>query len=321
MARLDTAALERDLASSRASLQSAQAELQRVAAQEEVDRLDTQGSVAGARDAVATAEQTLAEAQRALNTAQQLFDRGAASQNELTQGRRTRSLRRKGSSSKRPSPCRAPRRAKPPFRSSPPPDAAAARRRSPSCRRPSPTRNRPSEDAVLRAPFAGTVATIGFDVGDEVGGGVSSGRRRAKAACAWWMSRALLVTANFDENRASELQPGQPAAITPDADADALGSDATVRRVGSVADRTNNTAQLEVELDFEGDVASRASLRRHHPPRLHGNGAGHSQQRGGRPARTARSRLGRGRGKLRLQNHRDRNRGRHRRRHGRTRQP
>ena len=251
LARLDTAALERDLASSRASLQSAQAELQRVTAQEEVDRLDTQGSVAGARDAVATAEQTLAEAQRALGTAQQLFERGAASQNELTGAQdavataqrqleqTTLSLQSAQTSQASFSQLAAAGRSSS--------EAQVSQLQTTIA-----NQEQTLAEATLRAPFAGTVATIGFDVGDEVGA-VSSTQTGAGGLRLVDVS-SLLVTANFDENRASELQPGQPATITPDADADAL-LDATVRRVGSVADRTNNTAQLEVELDFEGDVA------------------------------------------------------------------
>ena len=250
LAQLDTSALERDLASSRANLQSAQAELQRVTAQEEVDRLDTQSGVASARDAAATAEQTLAEARRALSTAQQLFERGAASQNELTEAQDAVSTaQRQLEQTTLALQSAQTRQAS--FS-----QLAAAGRSSGEAQVAQlqttiANQEQVLEDAVLRAPFAGTVATIGFDVGDEVGGAAAP---TGEGGLRLVDTSSLLVTTNFDENRASELQPGQPATITPDADADAR-LDATVRRVGSVADRTNNTAQLEVKLDFEGDIA------------------------------------------------------------------
>ncbi len=240
LATLDTAALERDLASSRANLQSARADLARLNAQQQVDRIDTQTSVASAQDAVANARETLADAETALSTTQRLFDTGAAAQNDLTTAQAAvESARRRLESARLTLQSAQTRQGS--FG-----DLAAAQRSSAAAQVAGlettvANLEQTLQEASLVAPFAGTVAAIGFEPGDAVGGGGASLRLVD--------TTSLYVAADFDENRAGELAAGQRATVTPDADADAR-LQATVRRVGAVAVRSNNAAQLNVDLDF-----------------------------------------------------------------------
>ena len=243
LATLDTASAERDLASSRASLQSSQADLERLNAQQQVDRIDTQTSVASGQDTLASAQETLADAQNALTTTQQLFDAGAASQNDLTSSqaavdgaqRRVESATltlqsaqmRQGSF-----------------------DQLASSQRSSAAAQVAGLETTVAnleqtlQQSRLVAPFAGTVATLGFETGDAVGGASAGASLRLVD------TSSLYISAEFDENRAGELAAGQKATVTPDANAETHLS-ATVRRVGVVATRTNNAAQLSVDLDFD----------------------------------------------------------------------
>ena len=241
LARLDTASLERDLASSRANLQSARADLERLNAQQQVDRIDTQTSVASAQDAVANAREALADAQNALSTTQRLFDTGAASQNDLTTARAAQESAQRRLDSARLTLQSAQ------TRQGSFDQLGAAQRFSAAAQVATlettvANLEQTLQEASLVAPFAGTVAAVGFEPGDAVGVGAGASLRLVDTT-------SLYVAADFDENRAGELAVGQPATVTPDANAEARLS-ATVRRVGAVAVRSNNAAQLNVDLDF-----------------------------------------------------------------------
>ena len=241
LAQLDTASLERDLASSRANLQSARADLERLNAQQQVDRIDTQTSVVGGQDAVANAQDALADASNALATTQRLFDSGAASQNDLTTARAAvESAQRRLDSARLTLQSAQTRQGS--F------DQLGAAQRSSAAAQVAGLETTVAnleqtlQEARLVAPFAGTVADVGFEPGDTVGAGAGAGLRLVDTS-------GLYVKAGFDENRAGELTAGQPATVTPDANAEAR-LNATVRRVGAVAVRSNNAAQLTVDLDF-----------------------------------------------------------------------
>ncbi len=254
LAALDTAATERDLASNEASLASARAELARLTAQQGVDRLDVVAAVATAEDQQARSQQVLDDARAKLEVALSLEQAGAASrddvtaardavdsatrqQRQATQGLETARLRREGAD-----------------------QLAAAQRAGAEAniaqlRTNSANLGQRINDARLIAPFAGLVSVIPFKVGDVVGSG-------ATFAIGIVDDSSVSVTARFDENRAVELRPQQPAEITPDAAPD-VRLPALVRRVSHVAERAagGGAAQVVVDLDFaagEGDVPAGA---------------------------------------------------------------
>jgi HlyD family secretion protein len=251
LARLDTASLERDLASNQASQGSARAELTRTEAQQNVDRLDTDSSLVTARDAVANAEASLAEAQRTLDTTQRLFDAGAASQTELTTAQNayntaSRTLEQtrltlQSAQTKQGS-----------FGELTAAQRASAQAQIAGLETAAANLQAQINEATLVAPFAGTVTDIGFKVGDQLGQ-VSASTESSSAATGTVQIvdvSSLFVSANFDENRALELQPGQAAVITPDADTRRT-LDATLRRVGKVATRTGTSGAAQVEAEFD----------------------------------------------------------------------
>ncbi len=242
LARLDTAALERDLASSQASLTSAQADARRLAAQQEVDELDTASGVESARSTLENARETLREAQTALSTSQRLFDAGAASQSELTAAQDAATQAQ-----------RAVEVAEGSLRTAESRESSFAQLSEAQTRSSEATiaglettignLQENLEEAVLTAPFAGVVSDIGFDVGDQVSA--------ANGSVTLIDTSTLTVRADFDENRALELAAGQPAQVVPDADT-SRSFEAVVRRVSPVADRDGSAAQVEAELDFTG---------------------------------------------------------------------
>jgi len=242
LAQLDTSSLERDLASSRASLQSAQADLSRLNAQQDVDRIDAQSAVSSAQNTLSTAQEALANAQQDLATQQRLFDTGATSQNALNLAQEAvASAQRQVSSAELGLQSAQTRQGS--F------DQLANAGRSSAAAQIAQLETTIANleesltETTLSAPFAGTVATIDFEVGDTVGTGAGGNLRLVDTS-------SLLVTANFDENRSAELRPGQSATITPDANASRRLA-ATVRRVGTVANRSTGSAQLETVLDFD----------------------------------------------------------------------
>ncbi|MDF1524632.1 MAG: biotin/lipoyl-binding protein, partial [Trueperaceae bacterium] len=83
LARLDTATLDREAASLRASLASARADRERLIAQQGVDRLDVQAAVASADDQRLRAVRSVEDAERDLAVAQDLFAAGAAARDEV----------------------------------------------------------------------------------------------------------------------------------------------------------------------------------------------------------------------------------------------
>lgn len=248
LARLDTAALERDMASTRASLASAQADLERARAQQGVDRLDLEQASRRAADAVADATAQLADAERALASSQALFDAGGATRRERdaaldARDRAERALGQAGAGR----------------------DAAAARldtfdglaRAQLAAGEAGVERLRTGlanaeqqlREATLTAPFAGVVGDVGVAVGDVVSPPTARGLRLLDDS-------SVHVVVRFDENRALELAVGQGAAVTPDA-APELRLPATVTRVSPVAERAQASAQVEAELTF-GDAALEA---------------------------------------------------------------
>lgn len=250
LAQLDVSSIERDLASSRASLQSARADLSRLNAQQEVDRIDAQSAVENAQNTLSSAREALSNAQQTLATQQRLFETGAASQNALTQAREAvASAERQVSSAELGLQSAQTRQGS--F------DQLVNAQRSSATAQISQLETTIANleeslsETTLTAPFAGTVATLDFEVGDTVGTGAGGTLRLVDTS-------SLLVTANFDENRSAELRPGQKATITPDANASRRLA-ASVRRVGTVANRSTGSAQLETILDFD-DLGEAASL-------------------------------------------------------------
>ncbi len=243
LARLDTASLERDLASNQASLQSARAELSRIEAQQNVDRLDTDNTLATAQDAVANAEASATDAQRSLETTQRLFDAGAASQNELTSAQNTfntasRTLEQarltlQSAQTKQGS-----------FGELTAAQRASAAAQISQLETTAANLQEQINEATLVAPFAATVTDMGFKTGDQLSQTSTTGTIKLVDVS------SLFVTANFDENRALELQPGQTAVITPDADTRQT-LEATLRRVGSVATRTGTSGAAQIEAEFD----------------------------------------------------------------------
>lgn len=265
LARLDTASLERDLASNQASLQSARAELARIEAQQNVDRLDTDSSLVTAQDAVENAEASLADAQRALETTERLVKAGAASQNELTTAQNTyntalRTLEQarltlQSAQTKQGS-----------FGELTAAQRASAEAQIAQLETTIANVQEQIDEATLTAPFAGTVTDIGFKAGDQLGqasAGTTTGSTSASTGTIRLVdTSSLYVTANFDENRALELKPGQAAIITPDADTRRT-LDATLRRVGTVATRTGTSGAAQIEAEFDlSEVAMQSPVAR-----------------------------------------------------------
>lgn len=240
LASLDTASLERDLATSRANLESARADATRLSAQQEVDRLDNESNLASAQNSLANARQELANAAKDLDTIEQLFNTGAASENELkaAQDSADSAERRLSQASLSLETARS--------RLGSFDQLALAQRASSEAQISQlettiANLEEQLQEASLLAPFAGTVTRISFELGDQV----STANTLTLVD-----TSGLYVSANFDENRAAELRTAQDASISPDANAD-LSLDATVRRVSPVANRSGNTAQLEVILDLD----------------------------------------------------------------------
>ncbi len=253
LARLDTAALERDLASSQANLQSAQAEAQRVTAQEEADRLDASSGTASAQDTLANAEQTLRNAQQKLVTTERLAETGAVSSNEL-QADRDAVAQAERAVSQAQIALQSAESRQGNF------DQLAAAQRASSLANVASLETGVAnlqsqlDEAQLTAPFAGTVSRIDFDAGDQVAAG-QGGVQMVDTS-------SLFVEARFDENRALELQRGQSATIAPDADPESR-IPATVVRVNPVATRDEvvgqstgqGTAQVVARLEFADETS------------------------------------------------------------------
>ena len=244
LATLETGSLERDLASTSSSLVSARAELNRTQAQQQVDQLDLENTTLSARNTVAVAEEALATAQATFAVTSRLFERGAASQNELDTARETVTNAERDLSTARISLQSAETRVN---SSASLTDAQLASARAQISALETTIGNIEEQisEAQLSAPFAGTVSAIGFEVGDTAP--TPGGIELVDIS-------NLFVRTTFDENRAAELRSGQSATITPDADASQTLA-ATVRRVSRVAVRNNSAAQVDAELDFDDELS------------------------------------------------------------------
>lgn len=244
LATLETTSLERDLASTRSSLASARAELNRTAAQQQVDRLELDNTVLEANNAVAAAQEALSNAQNTLNVTMRLFERGAASQNELDTASEAAAEAQRQLSTAQANVQAAQSRVN---SSAPLTDAQTASAEAQISGFETTIANLEEQisEAQLNAPFAGTVSNIGFEVGDSV---------PSPEGIEVVDTSQLYVRTTFDENRAAELRAGQSATITPDADASQT-LDASVRRVSRVAVRNDSAAQIEADLDFVNDLS------------------------------------------------------------------
>ena len=255
LARLDTRALERDLASSRSALASARADLERVLAQQTIDRLDAQAAVTAAENQLATVRQTLLDARATLASTEQLFAVGGVSSTERD-GARTaveQADRQERQAAQALETAKARLEGY---------DALAqAQRKSGEAsvlRLETTLANLEQQrtEATLRAPFAGVVSSVPFKVGDLVAAGAPQG-------IAVVDDSSVSVLADFDENRAVDLAVGQAVKVTPDAAPD-LELPGVVTRVDPVAERGSGSAQLRAEIAFApGDGAGlpRAAVR------------------------------------------------------------
>jgi HlyD family secretion protein len=258
LARLDTASLERDLASSQSSLESARAELAQTQAQQDVDRLDTDTSLVTARDTVANAEATLADAQRLLDTTQRLVNAGAASQDELTKAQNDYNTASRSLEQARLSLQTAQTR-QGNFGGLAEAQIASANAQIKQLETTIANTEQQIRDATLLAPFAGTVTDLGFKAGDQISAASSAANDAVTGNVTIVDTSSLYVSANFDENRALELKPGQAAVITPDADTRQELA-ASLRRVSPVATRSTSgssssgAAQIEAIFDFSEEA-------------------------------------------------------------------
>ena len=239
LAQLDTSSLERDISSNQANLVSAKAELARTRAQENIDKLDSNSSLKNAQIQEANALEAFQQAERSQSVSQQLFDAGAASQNELDAAndalaRAQRQLEQAKSSV----------------------ETALARKTSFNQLKAAQTKSAEArieqlettianaqarlEEAKLYAPFAGTITAIDFEQGDSV-----SQANKINLV----NIDSLNIAVKFDENRALELRQGQTATITPDANSSQKLA-AIVTKVSPIAIRQGNTAQIESDLEF-----------------------------------------------------------------------
>jgi multidrug resistance efflux pump len=251
LAKLDTSSLERDLASNQASLQSARAELSRIEAQQNVDRLDTDNTLATAQDAVANAEASATDAQRTLETTQRLVDAGAASQNELTSAQNTFNTASRTLEQARLT-LQSAQIKQGSFGELTAAQRASAQAQISQLETTAANIQGQINEATLIAPFAATVTNIGFKLGDQIGqtAATASSSNTVTGSIQLVDTSSLFVSANFDENRALELQKGQVAIITPDADTRRT-LEATLRRVGTVATRTGTSGAAQIEAEFD----------------------------------------------------------------------
>ncbi len=255
LARLDTRALERDLASSRSALASARADLERVLAQQTIDRLDAQSAVTAAENQLATARQTLHDATTHLASTEQLFAAGGASSTERDAARTA--VEQAGRQERQATQALATAKARLDGYDA----LAQAQRKSGEA---NVTRlettlanlEQQQAEATLRAPFAGVVSSVPWKVGDLVAPAAPQG-------IALVDDSSVSIQADFDENRAVDLAVGQAVTITPDAAPD-LELDGVVTRVDPVAARGGATAQLRAEIAFLQDSGAglpRAAVR------------------------------------------------------------
>jgi RND family efflux transporter MFP subunit len=240
LAVLDTTGLERDLAANRARLQSAQADLDRTRAQEQMDRLEVGSQLANAENELASAGEAVQDARGKLEITERLFAAGAASRDELraAQDSLARAERASAQANRLITQARTRNES---FDQLMQANLANARSQITTLETTIAGLEEQLREAELRAPFAGVVTSIGFEPGSAVSPG--------QGAITLVDTQDLVISASFNENRASDLKAGQNAGVTPDADT-SLRLPAVVRQVAATATRTNNVAQVEARLDF-----------------------------------------------------------------------
>lgn len=251
LARLDGAALARDLASLRASLASARADAERLRAQQGVDRLDLEAAVAQAEDQRVRAMRALEDARRDLSVAERLFDVGAASRDQVRAADGAVDIARRGLGQAELTLATARSRLTNL-------DQLAAAQRAGSTAQLAQLESQVANvearltDTTIVAPFAGVVTAVNVKSGDLVG---------TQPVLTLADTSQLRVRGRFDENRAVDLAVGQSAVIVPDADAGRRLA-ARVDRVSPVALREGGTAQVTVELAFDPAQTLDAALAR-----------------------------------------------------------
>ncbi len=245
IARLDTRAAERDLASNRAALASARADLERITAQQAVDRLDGEAAVTAAENALASASQALSDARDQLAAAERLYAAGGVSENErdaavsaVDEADRQRTQAAQALDAARSRLAGLESLAQAQARSA---EASISRLATTLA-----NLEQQIAEASLTAPFAGVVATVPFAVGERVS---------PSQAVELVDDSSVHVVADFDENRSVDLAVGQDAVVTPDAAPD-LNIPATVTRVDPVASRAGGLARLRAELAFAPEPPS-----------------------------------------------------------------
>lgn len=106
------------------------------------------------------------------------------------------------------------------------------------------------DNATLRAPFAGTVSAVGYEVGDQAGGNVQ-GDASAAPAITVISPRTLLVEANVSASDVSRLKAGLQAEITPTGGGETVYG--TVTEVGVIATASDSgAAQFPVTIAVTG---------------------------------------------------------------------
>ncbi len=249
--RLDVAELERNVASTRASLQSARADLERTLAQLNVDRLDAESAVVQAEDRRLQAVAELRSREADVDRVRRLLELGAASRDELRDERDARDSAARALAQSELS-LEAARSRLANQRSLVEAQRASADANVARLETDLANLQARIEDAVLSAPFAGVVATLAVEEGDATG---------TQSVATIADPSELRIRASFDENRAAELDVGLPADIVPDADT-RLRLPAEVVRLAPVAAREGGSAQVEAVLAFaqgalDGDVSVR----------------------------------------------------------------
>jgi HlyD family secretion protein len=251
LARLDGAALERDVASLRSSLASARADAERLRAQQGIDRLDLESAVAQGEDQRVRSARAADDAERDLVVAERLFEAGAASRDQVRGAEGTLDTARRSLAQAELALTTARSRLTNL-------DQLAAAQRAASAAQIAQLETQIANlqarlgDASIVAPFAGVVTALHAKSGDVVG---------TQPVLTLADTSRLRVRGRFDENRAVDLRVGQGAVIVPDADASQRLA-AVVERISPVAVREGGTAQVTVELTFDATVPLDATLAR-----------------------------------------------------------
>ena len=251
LARLDTAALERDANAVRTSLASARADRERLVAQQAVDRLDVQASVNEAENQRARAARSVEDVARDLDVVTRLFAAGAAARDEvraaeaaLDQAQRSLAQAELALQTAR-------------TRLANLDQLAAAQRASAAAQVTQLEANLANlearlVDTTISAPFDGVVTSVSIQAGDLVG---------TQPVIIVADTSLLRVRARFDETRAAELVPGQRATVVPDADTGRRLS-ASVERISPVTLREGGAGQVSTDLVFDASQALDAAVAR-----------------------------------------------------------